>query len=65
MTKMWKSTGEEQKYLEKLFQEKEVNSSMKPSVVQKKYPQFIGFISATFRKHWNKTKQMFDANCKL
>lgn len=64
MNKMWKANGEEQKLLEKLFQEKEFNCAMKPADVHKKYPMFMGFTSATFRKHWNKTKQMFDANSK-
>lgn len=65
MSKMWRGNGEEQKFLEKLFQEKEVNSMMKPSVVQQKYPKFKGFTSAVFRKHFNKTKLMFDPTRKL
>lgn len=59
MNKMWKGDGEEQKQLEKLFREKEVNCTMKPSDVQKKYPLFHGFTTHVFRKHWNATKLMF------
>lgn len=65
MNKMWKNAGEEQNYLEKLFREKEVNCTMKPSDVQRKYPLFGGFTSATFRKHWNSTKMMFAINSNL
>lgn len=62
---MWKADGEEQKYLEKLFQERKVNCAMKPSFVQNKYHQFKAFPSATFRKYWNKTKQMFGNDGKV
>lgn len=65
MNKMWKANGEEQLFLENLFQEREVNCTMKPSDVQKKYPQFLGFTSSTFRKHWNKTKLMFQPKSNL
>lgn len=59
MNKMWKNDGEEQKQLEKMLREKEVNVTMKPSEVQRKYPVFHGFTAAVFRKHWNATKAMF------
>lgn len=65
MNKMWKNDGEEQAHLEKLFREKDVNSSMKPSEVQKKYPIFHGFTAHVFRKHWNATKLMFAKNSEL
>lgn len=61
MNKMWTSKGEEQKLLEKLFREKEVNATMKPSEVQRKHQLFHGFTAAVFRKHWNSTKLMFTA----
>lgn len=65
MNKLWKSDGDEQQYLEKLFREKEVNCAMKPADVQKMSPTFHGFTPATFRNHWNKTKQMFGSKGKL
>lgn len=65
MNKLWKSDGEEQKFLEKLFQEKDVNYAMKPGDVQKMYPTFHGFTAATFLNHWNKTKQMFGSKGKF
>lgn len=58
---MWKNGREEQNFLEKLFREKTVNCTMKPSEVQRNYPKFAGFTATTFRKHWNAKKMMFAA----
>lgn len=58
--KTWTKDGEEQAELEKLFREKEINGSMRPSFVQNKYDMFKGFSQSTFRNHWNTTKKMFD-----
>lgn len=60
MNKMWTAKGSEQKFLEQLFKDKTINYTMKPSVVQQRYPTFQGFSSAVFRKHFNHTKLMFD-----
>lgn len=59
MGKMWAANGDEQLYLEKLFVDKKVDDTMKPSEVQKKYSIFDGFTAAVFRRHWNTTKKMF------
>lgn len=61
---MWKSDGAEQKFLERLFREKQISSTMRPGVVQKKYPIFNGFSAPVFRKHFSQGRQFFDENGK-
>lgn len=62
MAKTWKSDGPEQKYLERLFREKQISYIMRPGFIQKKYPIFNGFSAPVFRKHFSQAKQFFDEN---
>lgn len=59
MGKTWKSDGPQQLELERLFREKEINPSMRPSDVQRKYAIFNGFSSSVFRNHWSVTKRKY------
>lgn len=65
MGKTWRSEGPEQKALEKLFADKIVNGTMKPSVVQRSNELFNGFSASVFRNHWSRTCKMFEPDSEL
>ena len=56
MSKIWRTDGPETKYLEKLFRDRNINSSVRPASVQGKYPIFQDFSAAVFRKNFNLAK---------
>lgn len=62
MAKTWKSDGAEQKYLERLFREKQISPNIRPGAIQKKYAIFNGFSAPVFRKHFAVARQMFSEN---
>lgn len=64
-TKIWKSAGKEQLFLEKLLREQTVLPTDKPMEVQDMFPMFAGFKRDQFRKHWSLTKQKFETGCKF
>lgn len=60
--KVWRSGGEEQQFLEELFQKRELNAESRATDVQSAYPIFKDFSEAVFRIHFSKTKKMLANN---
>lgn len=64
--KQWKETppGQEQKFLENLFINNEIEESDTPVMVKNKHPIFHGFSAKIFGTHFRKTRAKFGFGCK-
>lgn len=60
----WLKDGPHQKFLNNLFETKQLNEDSESSIVHNQYEIFQPFTRNTFCKHFNETRQKFLVSCK-